>query len=46
MPNSLKENDDVEEQRLNKTANYVNNPQEAILIICRYEETIKTQNKK
>ena len=46
MPNSLKENDDVEEQRLNETANYVNNHQEAILIICRYEETIKTQNKK
>ena len=43
--NSLKEND-VEEQRLNKRVNYVNNSQEAIVIIRRYEDIIKTQNKK
>ena len=36
--NSLKENDDVEEQGLNETANNVNKPQEAIVIICRYKE--------
>ena len=44
--NSLKENDDVEEQRLNETANNINNSQEAIVLIRRYEEIIKTQNKK
>ena len=43
--NSLKEND-VEEQRLNKRVSYVNNSQEAIVIIRRYEDIIKTQNKK
>ena len=41
----LQENDDVEEQGLNETANNVNNSQEAIIIICRYED-IKTHNKK
>ena len=44
--NSLKENDDVEEQGLNETANNVNNSQEAITVVHRYEEIIKTQNKK
>ena len=44
--NSLQENDDVEEQALNKTANTVSISQEAILIINRYEDIIKTQNKK
>ena len=44
--NSLKENDDVEEQGLNETANSVNNSQEPIAIIRRYVEIIKTQNKK
>ena len=44
--NSLKENNDVEEQGLNKTVNNVNNSQEAIVIIRRYEDIIKTQNKK
>ena len=46
MLNSLKENDDVEDQGLNETANNVNNTQEAITIIRRYEEIIKTQNEK
>ena len=40
--NSLKENDGVKEQGLNETAN---NSQEAIVIIRRYEQIIKTQNK-
>ena len=44
--NSLQENDDVEEQGLQETTNNVNNSQEAILIINRYEDIIKTQNKK
>ena len=44
--NSLKENDDVEEQGLNETANNVNKPQEAIVIICRYKEIVKAQIKK
>lgn len=43
--NLLQENDDVEEQALNGTANNVNNSQEAILIICHYEDIIRTQNK-
>ena len=43
--NLLQENDDVEEQGLNETANNVNNSQEAIIIICRHED-IKTHNKK
>ena len=42
----LQENDDVEEQGLNETANNVNNSQEVIIVICRYEDIIKTQNKK
>ena len=46
MLNLLQENDNVEEQRLNETANNVNNSQEAILMICHYEDIIKTQNKK
>ena len=41
-----KENDDVEEQGLNETVNYVNKSQEAIFIIHRYEDIIKTPNKK
>ena len=44
--NSLQENDDVEEQRLNETASNVNNSQEAIKIINCYKNIIKTQNKK
>ena len=43
--NLLQENDDVEEQGLNGTANNVNNSQEAILIIRHYEDVIRTQNK-
>ena len=43
---SLQENDDVEEQGLNETVNYVNKSQEAIFIIHRYEDIIKTPNKK
>ena len=46
MLNSLHENDDIEEQGLNKTANSLNNFQEAIFIIRHYEDIIKTQNKK
>ena len=44
--NSLQENADVEEQGLNETVNNVNNSQEAILTIYRYEGNIKTQDKK
>ena len=44
--NSLQENDDVEEQGLIEAANNVNNSQEAIQIINRYEDIIKTQNRK
>ena len=44
--NSLQENDYDEGQKLNKTANNVNNSQEAMLLIHRYEDIIKTQNKK
>lgn len=43
--NLLQENDDVEKQALNGTANNVNNSQEAILIIRHYEDIIRTQNK-
>ena len=46
LVNLLQENDDVEEQGLNKTANNVSNSQETILIIRRYKDIIKTQNKK
>ena len=46
LPNSLQENDNVEEQELNETANNINNSQEAIVIICCYEDIIKTQDKK
>ena len=42
--NLLLENDDVGKQGLNKTANNVNNSQEAIL--RRYKDIIKAQNKK
>ena len=41
--NSLR---DVEKQGLNKTANNVNNSQQAILIIRCYKDIIKTKNKK
>ena len=44
--NSLQENDDVEEQGLNETAKNVKNSQEAIIIIRRYEDIIKTHSKK
>ena len=40
--NSLQDNDDIEEQGLNETANL----QEALRIINRYDDIIKTQNKK
>ena len=40
--NSLQENDYVEEQGLNETANNVNNSPEAVLIIHCYESIIKT----
>ena len=44
--NLLQENDDVEEQGLIETINNVNSSQEAIRLINRYEDIIKTQNKK
>ena len=44
--NLSKENDDVEKQGLNEAVNNVNNSQEAIFAICRYQDIIKTQNKK
>ena len=44
--NSLQESHDVEEQELNKTANNVDSSQEVMLIIRRYEDIIKTQNRK
>ena len=40
--NSLQENDYVEEQGLNETANNVNNSPEVVLIIHCYESIIKT----
>ena len=40
--NSSKENDDVEEQGLNKTVNNANNSQEAIAIIRRYDDLMKS----
>ena len=43
--NSLKDNDDVEEQGFNKTAN-VNNSQEAIVIICCTSKLSKHKTKK
>ena len=46
MLNSLHENDDVEEQGLNETGNNVNHFQKEILLIYRYEDIIKTENKK
>ena len=46
MLNLLQENDDVEKRVLNETANNVNNSQEAKRLINRYEDIIKTQNKK
>ena len=44
--NSLQENDNVEEQELNETANNANNSQEAVVMMHRYEDIIKTQNEK
>ena len=44
--NSLKENDDVEEQGLNETLHNVSNPHEAMLIIGCYEDIIKKKKKK
>ena len=41
--NSLQENDNVEEQKLNKTANNVNNSQETKVMIRDYETIIKTK---
>ena len=40
--NSLQKNDDVEAQEFQKAGRNVNNSQETILIIRRYEEVIKT----
>ena len=42
----MQENHDVEEKELNETANNISNSQEAIVIIHRYEDIVKTQNKK
>ena len=42
----MKENNDIEDKGLNETGNNLNNSQEAIILIRRYEEIIKTQNKK
>ena len=39
--NSWQENHDVEEAVLNKTASQINNPQEAMLVISRYDDIIK-----
>ena len=44
--NLLQENHNVEEKELNETANNISNSQEAIVIIRRYEDIVKTQNKK
>ena len=44
--NLLQKYDNVEEEELNETASNVSNSQEAIVIICRYEGIIKTQNEK
>ena len=44
--NLLPEYDDVEKQGLNEKANHVNNSQEATVIIYRYEDITKKQNKK
>ena len=41
---SLIESYDIEEQGLNETVNNINKSQEAIVIICRYEDIIKTQD--
>ena len=41
----MQENHDVEEKELNETANNISNSQEAIVIIRRYEDIAKTQNK-
>ena len=38
--------DDVEKQELNEKANHFNNSQEATVIIYRYEDITKKQNKK
>ena len=46
MNERLQENDDVEEQGYNETAKNINNPHETMLVIRRYEDIIKTQNKK
>ena len=44
--NSLKENDDVEEQGFNETVNNFKNSQKAIVTIRRYDKVIKTKYKK
>ena len=44
--NLLKENDDFEDKGVNETVKSVNNSQEAIVLIRRNEDIIKTQNKK
>ena len=41
-----KDNDYVEEQRLNKAANNIDDSQEIIVIIPCFEEILKTLNKK
>ena len=41
--NLLQENDNVEDQKLNKTANSVNNSQETKVMIRHYETIIKTK---
>lgn len=44
--NSFQENDDVEQQGFNETANNVNKSQEALCIINPQKDVIKTPNKK
>ena len=42
--NSLKENNNLEETDLDATTDAITDPKEAVRIIQRYEEIIKTQN--
>lgn len=42
--NSLKENNNLEETDLDATIDAITDPKEAVRIIQRYEEIIKTQN--
>ena len=42
----LKENDDLEEPDIDATADAITDPIDAVIIIKRYEEIIKIQNKR